>query len=73
MTKLLRVGVVGCGVIAQVMHLPHLLELDELCELTALCVLSEPTAQACALRPTTHLHQLGSRCSRTSRSMRCWC
>jgi predicted dehydrogenase len=44
------VGVVGCGVIAQVMHLPHLLELDELFELTALCDISEPTAHACALR-----------------------
>jgi Oxidoreductase family, NAD-binding Rossmann fold len=50
MAKRVRVGVIGCGVIAQVMHLPHLLELDELFELTALCDLSEPTAQACALR-----------------------
>ena len=25
----LRVGVIGCGAIAQIMHLPHLRELDE--------------------------------------------
>ena len=30
MAERLKVGVIGCGVIAQVMHLPHLLELDEL-------------------------------------------
>jgi predicted dehydrogenase len=41
---------VGCGVIAQVMHLPHLLELDELFELSAVCDISEPTAAACARR-----------------------
>ena len=29
MAQRLRVGVVGCGVIAQVMHLPHLSELDD--------------------------------------------
>jgi len=46
----LRVGVVGCGVIAQVMHLPHLLELDHLFALQAVCDISEPTARACAAR-----------------------
>ncbi|AQT82117.1 hypothetical protein B1R94_27010 [Mycolicibacterium litorale] len=46
----LRVGVVGCGVIAQVMHLPHLTDLDDLFEITALCDISEPVAQACADR-----------------------
>jgi predicted dehydrogenase len=50
MTQRLRIGVVGCGVIAQVMHLPHLLELDDLFELRAVCDISEPTARACAAR-----------------------
>jgi predicted dehydrogenase len=50
MADRLRVGVVGCGVIAQVMHLPHLLELDDLFELSAVCDISETTAVACADR-----------------------
>jgi predicted dehydrogenase len=50
MSQRLKVGVIGCGVIAQVMHLPHLLELDELFELSAVCDISEPTARACAER-----------------------
>jgi predicted dehydrogenase len=33
----IRVGVVGCGLIAQVMHLPHLRELDDRFEVAALC------------------------------------
>ena len=36
----LRVGVVGCGLIAQVMHLPYLRELEEKFEVVALCDLS---------------------------------
>src|ERR1700737_3933635 len=57
MSERLRVGGVGCGVIAQVMHLPHLLELDDLFELGAVCDISEPTARACAQRygnPSVH-------------------
>ncbi len=50
MTQRLRVGVVGCGVIAQVMHLPHLAELDDRYELAAVCDLSAEVAQACAQR-----------------------
>ncbi len=50
MGERLKVGVIGCGLIAQVMHLPHLLELDELYELAAVCDIAEPTATACALR-----------------------
>jgi predicted dehydrogenase len=46
----LRVGVVGCGVIAQVMHLPHLAELGDSYEIAALCDVSEPVAAACASR-----------------------
>jgi predicted dehydrogenase len=50
MTPRLRVGVIGCGVIAQVMHLPHLLELDDRFQLSAVCDIAEPTAIACARR-----------------------
>ena len=42
----LRVGVVGCGLIAQVMHLPHLRELDDRYEVVAICDLSPGTLQA---------------------------
>ncbi|MGH2387108.1 MAG: Gfo/Idh/MocA family protein [Chloroflexota bacterium] len=35
-----RVGVVGCGGVAQVMHLPYLRELDDRFQITALCDLS---------------------------------
>ncbi|HEY2312327.1 MAG TPA: Gfo/Idh/MocA family oxidoreductase [Streptosporangiaceae bacterium] len=46
----LRVGVVGCGLIAQVMHLPHLAELGDSYEIAGLCDVSEPVAAACASR-----------------------
>jgi predicted dehydrogenase len=39
-TRRLRVGVMGCGVIAQVMHLPHLMQLEDRFEVAALCDLS---------------------------------
>jgi len=39
----MRVGVIGCGAIAQIMHLPHLKELHELFEVVALCDLSPGT------------------------------
>ncbi|HWD64198.1 MAG TPA: Gfo/Idh/MocA family oxidoreductase [Solirubrobacteraceae bacterium] len=45
-----RVGVIGCGVIAQVMHLPHLAELDDIYELVAVCDLSTEVAEACRAR-----------------------
>lgn len=35
-----RIGLIGCGMIAQVMHLPHLAELDEQYELAAICDVS---------------------------------
>jgi predicted dehydrogenase len=50
MTQRLRVGVVGCGVIAQVMHLPHLADLDDRFKLVAVCDLSAPVAESCARR-----------------------
>jgi predicted dehydrogenase len=50
MAQRLRVGVVGCGVIAQVMHLPHLSELDDKYELSVVCDLSTDVAEACMRR-----------------------
>ena len=46
----MRVGVVGCGLIAQVMHLPYLGELSDRFELAAVCDLSRPLAERCAER-----------------------
>jgi predicted dehydrogenase len=46
----LRVGVIGCGLIAQVMHLPHLEELRDTFEIAALCDASEPVLSGCAER-----------------------
>jgi predicted dehydrogenase len=48
MQKRLRVGVVGCGLIAQVMHLHYLRELSDRFEISALCDLSEDVREACA-------------------------
>jgi predicted dehydrogenase len=41
----LRVGVVGCGEAAQIMHLPSLRFLDELFEVTAVCDVSRSVAE----------------------------
>jgi predicted dehydrogenase len=49
-TVRLRVGVVGCGLIAQVMHLPYLRELADRYDLAAVCDLSESALSACAGR-----------------------
>ena len=46
MSKRIRVGVIGAGVIAQVMHLHYLRELSELFEVVALCDISDETAVA---------------------------
>ena len=43
-----KVGIVGCGLIAQVMHLHYLRELPELYEIAALCDVSEDVRDACA-------------------------
>jgi predicted dehydrogenase len=48
MARRLRVGVVGCGLIAQVMHLHYLRELDDRFEIAALCDLSDELRAACA-------------------------
>ncbi len=45
-----RVGVIGAGLIAQVMHLPYLTELDQLFEVRAVCDASRKVANACAAR-----------------------
>lgn len=50
MSRRLRVGVIGCGLVAQVMHLPYLCELDDRYEVTVLCDLSSELAAACARR-----------------------
>jgi len=46
----LRVGVVGAGLIAQVMHLNYLRELPSLYDVTAICDISADAARACADR-----------------------
>jgi len=43
-----RVGVIGCGLIAQVMHLHYLRELSDRFEIAALCDISPGTARAVA-------------------------
>jgi predicted dehydrogenase len=50
MQERLRVGVVGCGVIAQVMHLPHLAAMDDRYEIAAVCDISPAVAGECARR-----------------------
>jgi predicted dehydrogenase len=45
-----RVGVIGCGLIAQVMHLPYLAECSDRFELAALCDVSEDVLAACQQR-----------------------
>ena len=46
--KKLRTGVIGCGLVAQVMHLHYLRELGERFEIAALCDLSENVRKSCA-------------------------
>jgi len=46
----LRVGVIGTGVIAQVMHLHYLAELADLFQVTAVCDIVAENASACADR-----------------------
>ncbi|MGH2606092.1 MAG: Gfo/Idh/MocA family oxidoreductase, partial [Anaerolineales bacterium] len=42
----LKVGVIGCGAIAQIMHLPHLRRLAERYQIGALCDASPRVLQA---------------------------
>lgn len=46
----LRVGVIGCGVVGQVMHLPNLTALPDLFTIVALCDASPTVLDACARR-----------------------
>jgi predicted dehydrogenase len=46
----LKIGLIGCGVIAQVMHLHFLAELSDRFEVAALCDLSPELGEACARR-----------------------
>ena len=48
MAKRLRVGVIGCGLVAQVMHLHYLRELSDRFEIAAICDLSEEVRTAMA-------------------------
>ena len=48
MSSRLRVGVIGCGLIAQVMHLHYLRELSDRFEIAAIADLSEEVRTACA-------------------------
>ena len=48
MSRRLRVGVIGVGVIGQVMHLHFLRELRDRFEIAAICDLSIETARGCA-------------------------
>jgi predicted dehydrogenase len=46
----LRVGVIGTGTVAQIMHLPYLVELHELFEIRALCDSSHAVLDHCGRR-----------------------
>ncbi len=48
MAARLRIGVIGCGLIAQVMHLHYLRELGDRFEIAALCDVSDELVRACA-------------------------
>lgn len=46
MAERIRIGVVGCGLVAQVMHLPYLRELGDLFEVAGVCDLSPGRVEA---------------------------
>lgn len=48
MTSQLRIGLIGCGAIAQIMHIPYLLDDSEKFDLVALSDLHQPTLEAVA-------------------------
>jgi predicted dehydrogenase len=52
-----RVGVIGCGLVAQVMHLPHLRELDDRFDVVAVCDLAPGALEfAGAMFPSARRH-----------------
>jgi predicted dehydrogenase len=48
MTRRLRVGVIGCGAIAQIMHIPYIVDYDDKFELVALADIYRPALDAVA-------------------------
>ena len=48
MAQRLKVGLIGCGLIAQVMHLHYLRELSDRFEIAGVCDLSEEVRSTCA-------------------------
>ncbi len=61
MSGRLRVGVLGCGAVAQIMHLPHLRELDDLYELVGLADVSAEVLELVGIDPVhlrSYPHQL---------------
>jgi predicted dehydrogenase len=42
----IKIGIIGCGMVAQIMHLPHLTELSDRYEVAALCDLSPSLVQS---------------------------
>jgi predicted dehydrogenase len=50
MIKKLRIGVVGCGEVTQIMHWPSLSQLADLYEVTALCDISQPVLETLGAR-----------------------
>ena len=63
MVERIRVGVVGCGLVAQVMHLPYLRELSDRFEIAGVCDLSQVRVDAVGdaygvARRTTDWHEL---------------
>src|SRR3954465_6425247 len=53
----IRVGVIGCGLVAQVMHLPHLRDLDDRFEVGAVCDLAPGALEfAGAMFPSARRH-----------------
>jgi len=50
MSTIIRIGVVGCGAIAQIMHIPYLLEHHDRFDLVSLCDLDESVLHAVANR-----------------------
>ena len=71
MTDRMRVGVVGCGLIAQVMHLPYLADSTDRFEIAAVCDLSRAgrgrLRRALRLSPRSELGGAAG----ASRSTRC--
>ena len=55
-SRRLKIGLIGCGVIAQVMHLHFLAELSDLYEIAAICDVSADLAAACAARYHVPVH-----------------